>query len=209
MQTPTAEEGAIIKREWWQDWTEDRPPKTSFIIQSYDTAFLKKETADYSAITTWGVFHRENDGQHVILLDAFKGRYEFPELRRLAHQEYLDWEPNVVIIEAKASGIPLLHELRQKDIPVQDFTPSRGNDKHVRMNSIAHLFQQGRVWAPKHKSFAQEVIEECAAFPHGENDDYVDSMSQAIMRLRQGYFITHPEDYKDEKIERVRPTYYG
>ena len=210
MQTPTAEEGAIIKREWWKDWPHDKPPKMSFIIQSYDTAFLKKETADYSAVTTWGIFHREGDGQHAILLDAFKGRYEFPELRRLAHQEYLNWQPDIVIIEAKASGIPLLHELRQKDIPVQDYTPSRGNDKHARMNSIAHLFQQGRVWAPKHKSFAQEVIEECAAFPHGEYDDYVDSMTQAIMRLRGGYFLTHPEDYKDVKIDRGgNVTYYG
>jgi predicted phage terminase large subunit-like protein len=209
MQTPTAEEGAIIKREWWKDWPYERPPQLSFIIQSYDTAFLKKETADYSAITTWGVFNKEGDGQHAILLDAFKGRYEFPELRRLAHQEYLNWNPDIVIIEAKASGIPLIHELRQKDIPISEFTPSKGNDKHVRMNSISHLFQQGRVWAPKHKSFAQEVIEECAAFPHGDNDDYVDSMTQAIMRLRQGYFLTHPEDYKDVVIDRTGVTYYG
>jgi len=209
MQTPTAEEGAIIKREWWKDWEHDKPPKTSFIIQSYDTAFMKKETADYSAITTWGIFDREGSGQNAILLDAFRGRYEFPELRRLAHQEYLDWKPDIVLIEAKASGIPLIHELRQIDIPVQDYTPSKGNDKHVRMNSIAHLFEMGRVWAPKHKTFAQEVIEECAAFPHGDHDDYVDSMTQAIMRLRKGYFITHPEDYKDEKIQRVGQTYYG
>ena len=209
MQTPTAEEGAIIKREWWKDWPHDKPPKCDFIIQSYDTAYLKKETADYSAITTWGVFTREGHGQNAILLDAFRGRYEFPELRRLAHQEYLDWNPDIVLIEAKASGIPLIHELRQMNIPVTDFTPSKGNDKHVRMNSIAHLFEQGRIWAPKHRPFAQEVIEECAAFPHGDNDDYVDSMTQAIMRLRKGYFITHPEDYKDEKIERSNLNYYG
>jgi phage terminase large subunit-like protein len=82
---------------------------------------MKKETADYSAITTWGVFNREGQGQNAILLDAFKGRYEFPELRRLAHQEYLDWNPDIVLIEAKASGIPLIHELRQIDIPVQDY----------------------------------------------------------------------------------------
>ena len=71
----------------------ERPPKMSFIIQSYDTAFMKKETADYSAITTWGVFHREDNGQNAILLDAFKGRYEFPELRRRAHEEYSTLEP--------------------------------------------------------------------------------------------------------------------
>ena len=210
MQTPTAEEGAIIKREWWKDWPHERPPKLSFIIQSYDTAFLKKETADYSAITTWGIFNQEGRMVNTLFYwMPLEARYEFPELRRLAHQEYLNWNPDIVLIEAKASGIPLIHELRLKDIPVSEYTPSKGNDKHVRMNSISHLFQQGRVWAPKHKSFAQEVIEECAAFPHGDHDDYVDSMTQAIMRLRQGYFLTHPEDYKDVVIDRHGVTYYG
>jgi predicted phage terminase large subunit-like protein len=170
---------------------------------------MKKETADYSAITTWGVFSKEGSGQNAILLDAFKGRYEFPELRRLAHQEYLDWRPDVVLIEAKASGLPLTYELRQMNIPVTNFTPSKGNDKHVRVNSIAPLFEAGKIWAPKHEHFAQEVIEECASFPHGDYDDYVDSMTQAIMRLRGSHFVTHPEDYKDEKIERAGLSYYG
>ena len=210
MQTPTAEEGALIKREWWRDYPSDRPPKMSFIIQSYDTAFMKKETADYSAITTWGVFNREENGQNAILLDAFKGRFEFPELRRRAHEEYLHWNPDVVVIEQKASGIPLLHELRNMDIPVVPFTPSRGNDKHVRVNSIAPLFEAGKIWAPKHEHFAQEVIEECASFPHGDHDDYVDSTSQALMRLRGSYFITHPEDYKVKKLEKGTDLkYYG
>ena len=210
MQTPTAEEGALIKREWWRDYPSERPPKMSFIIQSYDTAFMKKETADYSAITTWGVFNREDNGQNAILLDAFKGRFEFPELRRRAHEEYLHWNPDVVVIEQKASGIPLLHELRNMDIPVVPFTPSKGNDKHVRVNSIAPLFEAGKIWAPKHEHFAQEVIEECASFPHGDHDDYVDSTSQALMRLRGSYFITHPEDYKVKKLEKGTDVkYYG
>ena len=210
MQSPTSDEGAIIKREWWQDWKANDPPHCDFIIQSYDTAFMKKETADYSAITTWGIFRREENGQNAILLDAFKDRYDFPELRRKAQKEYMFWRPDAVIIEAKASGLPLTHELRQMDIPVVNFTPSKGNDKHVRVNSIAPLFEAGKIWAPKHKQFAQEVIEECAAFPLGDYDDYVDSMTQAIMRLRGGYFVTHPEDYKDEKINRGNNlVYYG
>ena len=210
MQAPTSDEGALIKREWWKDWTGDKPPKCQFIIQSYDTAFLKSETADYSAITTWGIFEREQNGQNAILLNAFKGRYEFPELRRRAREEYLHWKPDVVIVEAKASGLPLTHELRQMNIPVINYTPSKGHDKHVRVNSIAPLFEAGKVWAPKHEQFAQEVIEECASFPFGDYDDYVDSTTQAIMRLRGGYFVTHPEDYKDTKIERgTQLSYYG
>ena len=209
MQSPTSEEGAIIKREWWRNWKDKEPPKCIFTIQSYDTAFMKKETADYSAITTWGVFESEDGGQNVILLNAFKDRYEFPELRRKAHEEYLYWRPDIVLVEAKASGIPLTHELRNMGVPVINFTPSKGNDKHVRVNSIAPLFEAGKIWAPKHEHFAQEVIEECAAFPHGDYDDYVDSMTQAIMRLRGGAFVGHPEDYKDEKIERGNVSYYG
>ena len=210
MQSPTGDEGALIKREWWQDWKHKNPPPVDYIIQSYDTAFTKGTKSDYSAITTWGVFETEEDGQNIILLDAFKDRYEFPELRRVAYQQYLDWKPDMVIIEAKASGLPLTHELRQMDIPVINFTPSRGNDKHVRVNSVAPLFESGKIWAPMHEHFAQEVVEECASFPFGEHDDYVDSTTQAIMRIRQGGMVRHPEDYKDEPVVRGKTVkYYG
>jgi len=155
------------------------------------------------------VFETEADGQNILLLDAFKDRYEFPELRRVAYQQYLDWNPDMVIIEAKASGLPLTHELRQMDIPVINFTPSRGNDKHVRVNSVAPLFESGKVWAPMHEHFAQEVVEECAAFPYGEHDDYVDSTTQAIMRIRQGGMVRHPEDYKEEPVVKGEIKYYG
>ena len=208
MQRPTSEEGAIIKREWWKDWKHDWIPQLHYVIQSYDTAFLKKETADYSAITTWGLFYPNQDSPlHLILLDAVKERFEFPELRRKALEQYKYWDPEMVIIEAKASGLPLTYELRQMDIPVVNFTPSKGNDKHVRVNSCAPVFESGMVWAPETK-FAEEVIEECAAFPHGDNDDLVDSMTQAVMRFRQGGLIQHPEDYKDEKQEPRKTDYY-
>ena len=208
-QEPTAEEGAIIKRDWWQDWTHKEPPEIKYTVQSYDTAFLKKESADFSAITTWGVFETEDNGDNIILLSAFKDRYEFPELRRVAHEEYLWWRPDMVLIEAKASGIPLTSELRNMGIPVVNFTPSRGNDKHVRVNSVSPLFESGKVWAPMHEHFAQEVVEECASFPFGDYDDYVDSMTQALMRIRQGGLIRHPEDYQDEPTPKRKIEYYG
>ena len=209
MQQPTADEGAIIKRDWWRNWEHKDPPQIKYKIQSYDTAFLKKESADYSAITTWGVFETEDSGDNIILLSAFKDRYEFPELRRVAHEEYLWWRPDMTLIEAKASGIPLTAELRRMGIPVVNFTPSKGNDKHARVNSVSPLFESGKVWAPMNEHFAQEVVEECAAFPFGEHDDYVDSMTQALMRIRQGGLIRHPEDYQDEPVPRKRVEYYG
>jgi len=209
MQKPTSEEGAILKREWWRIWKHDYIPQIHHVIQSYDTAFMKKETADYSAITTWGIFYPDQDsGANMILLDAVKGRYEFPELRRLALDQYKYWNPETVIIESKASGLPLTYELRKMDIPVVNFTPSKGNDKHVRVNACAPLFESGVIWAPEQK-FAEEVIEECAAFPYGDHDDLVDSTTQAIMRFRQGGLVQHPEDYVEEQntVKRKRIYY--
>ena len=208
MQNPTAEEGAIIKREWWKVWEKDAIPPLQHIIQSYDTAFLKKETADYSAITTWGVFQPNDDSPpNLILLDALKDRLEFPELRKTALEQYRYWNPETVIIESKASGLPLTYELRKMGIPVINYTPSKGNDKHARVNAVAPLFESGVIWAPDHK-FAEEVIEECASFPYGDHDDLVDSMTQAVMRFRQGGFVTHPDDEKDNALPRTERTYY-
>jgi predicted phage terminase large subunit-like protein len=208
MQNPTSEEGSIIKRDWWRKWDKDYIPELYHVIQSYDTAFLKKETADFSAITTWGVFYPNPDsGPNLILLDAIKERLEFPELRRRALEQYHYWKPESVVIESKASGLPLTYELRKMGIPVINFTPSKGNDKHSRINAVAPLFESGQIWAPE-AAFAEEVIEECAAFPFGDHDDLVDSMTQALMRFRQGGFIEHPEDYKDEPVIHNDKEYY-
>ena len=206
-QNPTAEEGSIIKREWWQLWDKDLPP-LYHVIQSYDTAFLKKETADYSAITTWGVFYpTEDSGPNLILLDVVKDRFEFPELRRVALEQYNYWKPESVIVEGKASGMPLTFELRKQGIPVINYTPSRGNDKHARVNAVAPLFESGQIWATDDK-FSEEVIEECAAFPYGDHDDLVDSMTQAVMRFRQGGFIEHPDDEQDDPLPQQQRVYY-
>ena len=206
-QNPTAEEGSIIKREWWNLWDKDLPP-LYHVIQSYDTAFLKKETADYSAITTWGVFYpTEDSGPNLILLDVVKDRFEFPELRRVALEQYNYWKPESVIIEGKASGMPLTFELRKQGIPVINYTPSRGNDKHARVNAVAPLFESGQIWATDDK-FSEEVIEECAAFPYGDHDDLVDSMTQAVMRFRQGGFIEHPDDEDDTPLPQQQRVYY-
>lgn len=209
LQHPTSEEGSILKREWWNVWEDmDRMPNVAYILQSYDTAFSKKESADYSAITTWGVFHPQEFGKpNLILLDSKKGRWEFPELKREAYDQYQYWEPEMVLIEAKASGMPLTYELRQMGIPVTNFTPTRGNDKHSRVNACAPVFESGMVWAPETK-WAEEVIEECAAFPYGDHDDLVDSTTQAILRFRQGGFVSAADDYEDDSERTKIRAYY-
>ena len=202
-QNPVAEEGAIIKKEWWNKWEKKDIPPVSYIMQSYDTAFSKKETADYSAITTWGVFKpNEGEPEAIILMDAQRGRWDFPELKAKALQEYTYWEPDMVIVEAKASGTPLTDELRATGVPVVNYTPSKGRDKHTRMHMVAPIFESGKVWAPERR-FAEEVIDECAAFPHGDNDDYCDSMSMALIRYRKGGFVRLDSDEEEDDITTV------
>jgi predicted phage terminase large subunit-like protein len=209
-QQPTSEEGAIVKREWWKVWEKEDPPRCDFVIQSWDTAFTKNERSDYSACTTWGVFYmNENEHDpHVILLDAFKARMEFPELKEKAYKHYVEWEPDAFVVEAKASGSPLIYELRQRGIPVQEFTPTRGNDKIARINSVSDLFASGKVWAPATR-WAEEVIEEMAAFPNSDHDDLVDSSTQALIRFRKGGFIRLDSDEQDEpQMFRRKMAYY-
>jgi len=207
-QQPTAEEGAIVKKEWWKIWTKEDVPEVDYVIQSYDTAFSKKESADYSAITTWGIFRSEETGaDNIILMDARRGRWNFPELKEKALEEYDYWEPDMMIVEAKASGMPLTDELRRTGIPIMNYTPSKGRDKVTRMHTVAPLFEAGMVWAPE-KHFAEEVIDECMAFPNGEHDDYVDSMTMALIRFRQGGFISLNGEEDDTDYYRPKREYY-
>lgn len=211
MQQPTSNQAAIISRKLWRTWEPDDPPRCDYIIQSWDTAFEAKTSADYSACTTWGVFYNEEeeDKAQIILLDAFKDRMQFPELKSIALKHFKEWQPDAFIIEKKAAGAPLIQELRRMGIPVQETNPSRGNDKITRVNAIADLFASGMVWAPDTR-WAREVIEEIASFPNGENDDYVDTTSQALLRFRQGGFISLESDEPDEPryFRRKSAAYY-
>jgi predicted phage terminase large subunit-like protein len=211
-QRPTADEGAILKREWWRIWEKSYMPSVEYIIQSYDTAYSKKETADYSVITTWGVFYpTEDSGPNLMLLDMRKGRWDFPDLKRVAKEQYAYWQPDNVLIEAKATGTTLQQELRRMGIPVTMYSPGgrrAGHDKVSRANAVAPMFESGMVWAPE-AHWAQEVIEECASFPNGDNDDIVDSTTQALLRFRAGNFIALNTDEEDEvSDESVVPEYY-
>ena len=202
-QNPISESAAIVKREWWRTWERERPPQCDFILQSWDTAFEKTQRADYSACTTWGVFYQPDaaglEQANIILLNAFRDRMEFPELKKVAVEEYREWEPDSVIVEKKASGAPLIYEMRAMGIPVQEFTPTRGNDKISRLNAVSDLFASGRVWAPATR-WAEEVIDEVAEFPAGNHDDYVDTVSMAMHRFRKGGYITTNLDEPDDIV---------
>ena len=208
-QNPTSSESAIVKREWWRDWEPEKIPTVKYILQAYDTAFSKKQTADYSAITTWGIFTPEDGGpDNIILMDARRGRWNFPELKEIAYSEHEYWEPDMVLVEAKATGTPLIDELRLRGIPALGFSPGKGSDKVTRMHMVAPLFEAGIVWAPMQEKFADEVVEEVVSFPNGDHDDYCDSMTLALMRFRQGGFISLQGEEEEESLYAPRKREY-
>jgi predicted phage terminase large subunit-like protein len=212
-QSPTSESAAIVKREWWRIWHQDMPPPCDFTLMAWDTAFEKSNRADYSACTIWGVFYHPDDTglsqANIILLNAIRDRVEFPELKKLVLRMTKEWEPDSTIIEKKASGAPLIYELRAMGIPVQEFTPVKGNDKITRLNAVSDMFASGRVWAPN-TNWAEEVMDEVASFPSGDHDDYVDTVSLALMRFRRGGYIRSALDEEEDDLKsfRRKPVYY-
>ena len=211
MQKPTSEEGALIKREWWQIWEGDSPPQCEFTIMALDAAQEANNRADFNALTTWGVFfNEETNNYNIILLNAIKKRMEFPELKKLVLEEYKDWEPDAFMVEKKSNGAALYQEFRRMGIPATEFTPGKGQDKISRVNAVSDLFSSGIVWAPDRR-WAKEVIEECNDFPSGANDDLVDSTTLALLRFRQGGFIRLPSDEPEDDYlykYRKKAAYY-
>lgn len=210
-QNPTAEEAAIVKREWWKIWEPEDPPTCEYVIMALDAAAEKNNRADYTALTTWGVFFNEEENCNcIILLNAIKKRLEFPELKELAWAEYEEWQPDAFIVEKKSSGTPLYQEMRRSGLMVQDYTPHRGSgDKTARLNSVADIVRSGLVWVPQTR-WAEEVVEEVAGFPFMSNDDLVDTVIMALMRFRQGGFISLPSDEAEEQqyFKQQRGGYY-
>jgi predicted phage terminase large subunit-like protein len=209
-QDPTSEEAAIVKREWWGRWTKDKPPPCEYVIASLDAAAETNNRADFTSLTTWGVFNNEEtDRYELILLDSITDRFEFPELKALCLKHWNEWEPDSFIVEKKSAGVAIYQELRRMGIPLKEFTPHRGTgDKYARLNSVSDIIASGIVWVPNTK-WADELVEEIAAFPNGAHDDRLDSTVQALMRFRQGGFIRLPTDYEDEPLPyRHKVEYY-
>ena len=198
-QNPVGNESAIVKRDWWKWWEKDNPPRCDYILQTWDTAFEKNQRADYSAGTTWGIFNldEDNNAPNIILLNTYKKRVEYPDLKKDVLKEYNDYEPDGVLIEKKASGAPLIYELRSMGIPVQEFTPGKGQDKIARLNAVSDIIASGKVWIPRTR-WAEELVDEVASFPSGEHDDLVDATTLALMRFRQGGFLRLPTDEPEE-----------
>lgn len=213
MQSPTSEEAAIVKRDWWVPWEKEDAPPCEYIIMTLDAAAEKHNRADYTALTVWGVFRDDEltkSAAHIILLNVINVRVEFPELKDLALREWKEWSPDCFLVEKKSAGTQLYQELRRMGVFVQDFTPHRGTgDKVARLNAVADILRSGMVWYPAGRRWAEELIEQCVAFPFASNDDMVDCTSMALARFREGGFISLPNDYRDpDYFMPRRASYY-
>lgn len=226
-QNPRPAEGAILKRADWRKWPKDKPPKCEYVVSVYDTAFEEGEENDYTARTTWGVFWHEEErpveiqalqaklgkppvsGRYCcILLERFKDRVEFPELRRLAVKHYQEWKPDRLLIEKKASGHSLLQELRRAKVPV--FALKADKSKLARAHAASAVLEQGCVFYMDRR-WAEEVMDECEAFPAGEHDDVVDTCVHAWNWLRKTFHLQlrDEEDEDDEDVETAKRRFYG
>lgn len=213
MQRPVADEGGILKRNWWKRWEEDKPPACDHILISMDTAFSEKDSADYSAITVWGYFKskltpddtkaKQKVSDNIMLLDAWRDRVDYPDLRAKALAFIKKYKPDTMLIEKKASGQSLIQELRRQRVPVVAYQPDR--DKTARAYAVQSVLESGAVWAPM-KPFADMVIDECAAFPTGANDDLVDTTTQALLRFRgSGVMRLETDPFDDDDTKKERP----
>ena len=222
MQNPIAETGSIVRRDDFKIWKEPKPPNCKYVIVSWDTAFSSKETADYSAYTVWGVFKHEVtlfDGETkavqscMILLDCDRGRWDFAELCNKAQELDQQYQPDFMVIEDKASGQSLIPELRKRGVPVMPYMPER--DKIYRLQACTPYFQAGRIWVPEDRNYVEELIDEVVAFPKGPNDDRVDTVSQAILWMRDTINIDNDgysnyyEDEDEFRPKKKQNTYWG
>lgn len=218
-QRPAPEEGGLIKRAWFPIWEKSTPPKTTQIIQSWDTALKANEINCYSACTTYGLFKGKDGHNSLILLSMWRGRVEYPDLRKIAQKLYEDYRwneeregngdhksdglhiPDLVLIEDKMSGSTLLQDFRRAGINAAAFDPNKYGDKMQRVHLATPLLEAGRLWLPARapdykelRSWAKEFVDECAVFPNASSRDIVDTLTQVILRLKESGLVLNPND---------------
>ena len=225
-QDPTPVEGGILKTKFFQLWPHDKAlPQFEYILQSYDCAFTEKTTGDPTACTVWAIFSYDNQ-RNAMLIDAWDEHLSYPDLRSRA---ITDWQteyggtsvkdglrrarrPDRVLVEAKASGQSLIQDLRLAKVPVVSYNPGMA-DKVSRAHQAAPTLELGLLWVPesgKNKghpvSWANTFMKQVGKFPVAEHDDYVDTMTQAVIYFKNdGWFELPTARDIDEPRGRDKP----
>lgn len=177
-QRPTPDGGLIWHREWFRTYHE--VPTLTRTIQSVDTAFKTGVASDYSVIATWG-----QTATDFYLLDVWRARVEFPDLKRAMLAQAAKHRPDAVYVEDAASGQSALQELRREsNLPLIAVKPQ--GSKEGRAAAVSPLAEAGKVWVPESASWLADWLDEHVAFPVGAHDDQVDTTSMALERLRGG-----------------------
>jgi predicted phage terminase large subunit-like protein len=178
-QRPAAAEGAVFRRDWWRSYT-DVPQSFDRIVMSADTAFKAGTEADYSVVTVWG---ETKTGCY--LLTVWRGRAEFPELKRQVIALAAAWSPTSLLVEDRASGQSLVQELqRETSLPVLPVSVDK--DKVTRAQAITPLIEAGRVFLPASAPWLGDYLDELSSFPAAQHDDQVDSTTMALNWMREG-----------------------
>jgi predicted phage terminase large subunit-like protein len=178
-QRPAAAEGAVFRRDWWHSYTEV-PQSFKRIVMSADTAFKTGREADYSVMTVWG---ETQTGYY--LLTVWRGRVEFPDLKRQVVALASIWSPNAVLVEDQASGQSLIQELRREtSLPLHPVSVDR--DKLSRAQAVTPIVEAGKVFLPASASWLADYLDELSSFPAAPHDDQVDSTTMALNWMRRG-----------------------
>lgn len=235
-QSPVLESGNIIKRDWIKIWNQREPPKCDFILQSWDTAITSKNKSAYSVCLTFGIFKEDKtDLPSVILLSRWRGRVDYPDLRKMAQRlanHYLDDNrevpmmgnhskpPDMILIEAKATGEPLIADLNRAGIAATRFNPNKHGDKNARLLLTTDIFENGRFYVPGQppnytlpRRWAEEYVNSLMSFPASDSRDDADATSQAIIRMKTSGWIKNSLDAIEEEpfrvTERANGALYG
>lgn len=203
-QSPSPQGGAMVKREWLKYYiTEERPATFERIVQSWDTANKAGELNDYSVCTTWG-----EKNKHYFLLDVFRRRMEYPDLKRSVREQARFHNANIILIEDKASGTPLIQDLKSEGLSgVTPYDP-QACEKIMRFRSQTDTFENGRVLLPKEAHWLRDYIHEIITFPGSKHDDQVDSTVQALAWLKTPLPGAGWMEFFNREIKKMRGELY-
>jgi hypothetical protein len=216
-QRPVVEGGNILKRDWFRIWNQPSPPRCEYILQSWDTATSTRAKSAYSACITLGVFREDKtDLPSIILLSAFRKRMAYPDLRKMAQRlfnDYLDTnfdaplgngavrQPDVLLVEDQSSGSSLIPDLRKAGVMATAVRPAAYGNKDQRILLASDLLENGRFWVPglapsftMPKRWAEEFIISCISYPASDSRDWVDTLSQGILRIKKTGLVHNTED---------------